>query len=228
MKLEAENDNVESLWDRVSGKANKAGILVWIFHRLSNHDEVTAEEFYRQLAKVAKSSALVLMRDFTDISWKCNIAQRKQSRRFLERVEDSFLTQLVSEPTRGGALLDLLFTNREGLVGDVVVGSWLGQGDHEMLEFSILGEVRRGISKTTVLDSQRADLELFRTLVGRVPREAVLKGRGVQESWALLKKEIFKAQEQSAFMCPKTSQCGRRLAWLNRELLLELRKKKKV
>ena len=41
-------------------------------------------------------------------------------------MEDNFLTQLVSEPARVGASLDLLFTNREGLVGDVVVGAHLG------------------------------------------------------------------------------------------------------
>jgi len=51
-------------------------------------------------------------------------------------VEDNFLTQLVSEPTRGGASLDLLFANREGLVGDVV-GGRLGFSDHEMIEFSV-------------------------------------------------------------------------------------------
>ena len=71
--------------------------------------------------------------------------------------------------------------NREGLVGDAVVGSFLGQSDHDMVEFSILGEVRSGVSKTATLDFQRADFELFRTLVGRVPWESVLKGRGVQE-----------------------------------------------
>ena len=48
-------------------------------------------------------------------------------------------THLVRETTRGVALLDLLFTNR-----DEEVGSCLGQSDHEMLEFSFLGEVRRG------------------------------------------------------------------------------------
>jgi len=40
---------------------------------------------------------------------------------FLQCVEDNFLTQLVSEPTREGALFDLLFANKEELVGDVVV-----------------------------------------------------------------------------------------------------------
>ena len=94
-------------------------------------------------------------------------------------MEDSFLMQLVREPTRGGAPLDHLFTNREGLVGDVVVGSCLGQSNHKMVEFSILGKVRKGISKTAVLDFQRVDFELFRTLVGKIPWEVVLKGRGV-------------------------------------------------
>jgi len=59
-------------------------------------------------------------------------------------VEDNFPTQLVSEPPRGGASLDQLFTNRAGLVGDMVVGGCLGLSDHETIEFSILGEVKRG------------------------------------------------------------------------------------
>ena len=59
--------------------------------------------------------------NFPDICWEYNLAQKKHSRRFLESMEDSFLMQLVREPTRGAAPLDLLFTNREGLVGDVEV-----------------------------------------------------------------------------------------------------------
>ena len=48
-----------------------------------------------------------------------------------------FLTQLISEPVRGGASLDLLFTNREGLVGDVVVRGHLGLSDHEITELLV-------------------------------------------------------------------------------------------
>lgn len=39
--------------------------------------------------------------------------------------EDDFPPQLESKPTRGAALLDLLLRNREGLVGDAVVGAIL-------------------------------------------------------------------------------------------------------
>ena len=116
--------------------------------------------------------------------------------------------------------------NREGLVGDVVVGGCLGLSDHDMIEFLILGEVRKRVSKTTTLDFRRADFGLLRSLVNRVPWEAVLKGKGVQEGWVLLKKEVSKVQEQAVPMCHKSSRRERRPAWLNRELWLELKKRR--
>lgn len=82
-----------------------------------------------------------------------------------------------------------------------VIRSFLGHNDHEMIEFSSLGEVRSGVSKTATLDFWRTDFRLFRLLVERIPWKSVLKGIGVQESWTLIKKEILKAQEQ-ATGCP--------------------------
>ena len=78
------------------------------------------------------------------------------------------------------------------------------------------------------MDFQRANFGLFRGLVDRVPWEAALKGKGVQEGWTVFKKEILEAQQQAVPMCRKTSRRGRRPAWLNRELWLALRKKRRV
>lgn len=55
----------------------------------------------------------------SSVCWKYNRAERKQSKRFQECMEDNFLTKLVSETTREGAPLDL-FVNREGLMGNVL------------------------------------------------------------------------------------------------------------
>ena len=54
LETETGNDKVESLWVRIRGKANKAGILVGVCYRLPNQDVETDEEFYRQLAEVVK------------------------------------------------------------------------------------------------------------------------------------------------------------------------------
>ena len=67
------------------------------------------------------------------VCWRYNTTERKQSRRFLECVEDNFLTQLVAEPTREATPL-VLFVNR-GLVGDVTVGGHLGHSGHKMIDF---------------------------------------------------------------------------------------------
>ncbi|KAM9590819.1 uncharacterized protein ACIBXB_005874 [Morphnus guianensis] len=201
----------------ISARPNTA-IMLGVCYRPPNQVEETDETFYKRLAVVSQSCALVLVGEFNF----------PDSRRFLECVEDNFLTQLVGEPTRGGASLDLLFTNREGLVGDVVVGGRLRLSDHEMIKFSILGEVRKGVSKTTTMDFRRPNFGLFRTLVERVPWETVLKGKGVQEGWTFFKKEILKAQGQAIPMHRKMNCQGRRPAWLNRELLLGLGEKRGV
>jgi len=147
------DDKVKCLSVKLRGKASKADILLGVCYRPPNQEEEADEVFY-ELTEVSQSLALLLVGDFNlpDICWKYSTAERKQSTRFPECVEDNFLMQLVSEPPRGGASVDLLFTNREELVGDVVVGDCLGLSDHEMIEFLIHDEVKRGVSKTTTMD----------------------------------------------------------------------------
>ena len=163
------------------------------------------------MGEVSRSLPLVLVGDFnfTDICWNYNTADREHSRRFLECVGDNFLTQLVREPTRGSNILDLLFVNREGLVGDVKVGGHLRQSDHEMLDFSILVEPQRGVSRTATLDFRRADFNLYRTMVERVPWEVVLESVGAQEGWEYFKETVLKVQDLTIPTSRKTSRQAR-------------------
>jgi len=91
-----------------------------------------------------------------------------------------------------------------------------------MVEFSILGGVRRGNSKTATLDFRRADFELLRRLVGRVPWGSVLESKGVQDGGLLFKKEVLKVQEQAVPLSHKMTWRGRRPVWMNWELFLRL------
>jgi len=76
---------------------------------------------------------------------------------------------VVEEPTRKGALLDLILTNKEGLVEDVKVGGRLGCSNHEMVEFRILRGRSRAISRIKTLDFRRAKFGLFKELLGGIP-----------------------------------------------------------
>ncbi|GAB0192044.1 hypothetical protein GRJ2_001669700 [Grus japonensis] len=138
------------------------------------------------------------MGDFNhaDICCRDNTVGHKQSRRFLECINDNFLLQVIEEPMRRGAMLDLVFTIKEGLLGNVKLRDSLGSSDHEMVEFKIFRAARRAHSKLTTLDFRRADFGLFRDLLGRVPWDKSLEGRGAQESWLVFKDHLLQAQEQ--------------------------------
>jgi len=65
-------------------------------------------------------------------------------------------------------------------------------------------------------------------LVEKVPCEGVLQGKGVQAGWTFFKEAILNAQEQAVPTCCKTNRWGRQPAWLNSELLLQLRENRRV
>ncbi|GAB0203411.1 hypothetical protein GRJ2_002806700 [Grus japonensis] len=170
------------------------------------------------------------MGDFNhpDICWRDNAAEHKESRKFLECVDFNFLLQVIEEPMRRGAMLDLVLTNKEGLVGDVKLRGSLGCSDHEMVEFRILRAARRACSKLTTLDFRRADFGLFGDLLGRIPWDKVLEGRGAQDSWLIFKGHLLQAQERCIPTKRKSSKNTKRPPWMNEELLGKVKQKKEA
>lgn len=97
------------------------------------------------------------------------------SRRFLECVDENFLIQMIKEPTRKDALLDLILTNEAELVVDVKVGGRLGCTDHETMQFRIQSGGSGVKSRTATLNFRRAVFSHFRDLPGRIPWNTVLE-----------------------------------------------------
>ncbi|GAB0185820.1 hypothetical protein GRJ2_001047300 [Grus japonensis] len=184
LQLGMEEEPTKSLWVRIKGSTGAGDIIAGVCYRPRDQGDRADEALYRQIGAASCSQALVLMGDFNhpDICWRDNAAECKQSRKFLECVNDNFLLQVIEEPTRRGAMLDLILTNKEGLVGDVKLKGSLGCSDHEIVEFRILRAARRARSKLTTLDFSRADFGLFRDLLGRIPWDKALEGRGAQDS----------------------------------------------
>ncbi|CAM2095397.1 unnamed protein product [Caretta caretta] len=175
----------ESLWIKFRSVSNKGDVVVGVCYGPPDKGYKVDEAFFRQFTKVTRSQALDLMGDFNhpDICGESNIAVHRQSRKFLESVGDNFLVQVLEEPTRGRALLDLLLANREELVGEAKVDGNLGGSDHEMVEFRILTQGRKESSRIRTLDFRKADFDSLREMTGTIPWENNMRGKGVQESW---------------------------------------------
>ncbi|GAB0179153.1 hypothetical protein GRJ2_000380600 [Grus japonensis] len=102
LHLGMDEEPIKSLWVRIKGRAGTGDIIVGICYRPPDQDNQADEALYRQIRAASHSQALVLMGDFNhhNICWRDNTAGPKQSRRFLECVDDNFLLQVIEEPKR--------------------------------------------------------------------------------------------------------------------------------
>ncbi|CAM2109003.1 unnamed protein product [Caretta caretta] len=160
----SKNPTTKGIWIKFRSVSNKSDVVVGVCYRPPDQGDEVDEAFFRQLAEATRSHALVLMGDFNfpDICWESNTAVHRQSRKFLESVGDNFLAQVLEEPTRGGAFLDLLLTNRVELVGEAKVDGNLGGSDHELVEFRILTQGRKVSSRIRTLDFRKAEFDSLR------------------------------------------------------------------
>lgn len=88
------------------GKTNKADMLVGVCYRPPNENEEKDEAFYKQLAEVTQSLALVLMgyptfAENTVQQTRNTTQQTGSTGSVLEQVEYKFLKQLVKGPYQG-------------------------------------------------------------------------------------------------------------------------------
>ena len=79
---------------------------------------------------------------------------------------------------RRGVLLDLVFTNKEGLVRDVMTEGSSGCSNREMVEFKTLCGRSTAEGRIATLDFRRANFDFFKDLLGGIPWARVLVVRG--------------------------------------------------
>ncbi|MDF8238690.1 hypothetical protein P4715_15035, partial [Listeria monocytogenes] len=87
---------------------------------------------------------------------------------------------------------------------------------------------RKESSRIQTLDFRKADTDSLRELMDKIPWENNIRGKGVQESWLYFKESLLRLQGQTIPMCRKNSKYGRRPAWLNGEILADLKHKKEA
>ena len=69
---------------------------------------------------------------------------------------------MMEDPTRRDAMLDLVLTNKDGVVWNVTLKGSLDCSDYEMVEFKIIRAMMSAHSKLATLDFRKADFRLFR------------------------------------------------------------------
>ena len=90
------------------------------------------------MVSAAADSNALIFGDFNypNIDW-INVDADSCSRHFLDMVNDSYLTQHVTRPTRDSDILDLVLTTEPNMISEVEVREHLANCDHNILAWKI-------------------------------------------------------------------------------------------
>ena len=109
-----------------------------------------------------------------------------EGQQFLFLIQDSFLTQHVLEPTRGGNVLDIVLSSQNELVDNVKIHEPLGNSDHnQKVHFDIkvkFKKYRKNFHKGKNKD--------IRKYLAKLDRNYMVKDNTAIECWNILKYEI--------------------------------------
>ena len=87
------------------------------------------------------------------MDWENQVGRGSQEKEFVECLRDGFSEQLVAEPVREQAILDLVMCNETDWIRERKVGEPLGSSDHSMIEFTLQFEREK-------LESDRMEFQL--------------------------------------------------------------------
>ncbi|KAJ7418346.1 hypothetical protein BTVI_29644 [Pitangus sulphuratus] len=111
---------------------------------------------------------------------------------------------------------------------DVKIGGSLGCSDHALVKFAVLRNMGQVKNKVRPLNLRKANFQLFKDIVNRIPWETALRDKVTEQSWQIFKDVFQRAQELVIPRHKKSSKEGKRPVWLSRELLVKLQGKKQM
>ena len=132
----------ESVWAETPLNSDDT-MLVGVIYRSPGSSEANNENLNQTITEAVglNHSHFLLMGDFNypHIKWDSESTESNTVEdKFIENIRDNFLFQHITMPTRGrlgnkSNILDLIFTNEEGIIEDVTYEGPLGKSDHTVL-----------------------------------------------------------------------------------------------
>nr|XP_053653822.1 uncharacterized protein LOC128703245 [Cherax quadricarinatus] len=114
--------------------------------------------------------------NFRQNDWN-NMTGNLESSDFLDTVQDWFLEQVVTKPTRGNNLLDLVLANKESLINNLEVNDELGESDHKSLSINISWNYPDNCNQISVPDFRLADFKGLKNYLGGLNWDVLTMGQ---------------------------------------------------
>ena len=184
------------------------------------------EQLYGTLSTLVREDPIVICGDFNcAVDWDHGGFEGERGR-IVDFANDSFLTQMVHQPTRGDNVLDLIFASDDDLVHQVEVDECLGRGDHRMVFSSIRVRTHPVAAEIRpMLNLRRADFEKFRRLLRELPLETP---GTVDRMWTGFRTRFMAVQSECIPVKRVGGTAKENPKWFSREIGRAIRRRKEL
>lgn len=181
----------ESLWCEIQTGSDKT--LVGICYRNPLTTEGEDDDLRKIMDKISKE-VVVIMGDFnfSGINWDNMDGSNIRENKFIECVQDNFLTQHVQQATRGHNVLDLVITSEENLIENLEVKEPFGTSDHCIITWDLItlktDQTNKGSQK--FYNYFRADYAKIIEWAKLQNWNEIIKGENIDDDWNRFKTVI--------------------------------------
>ena len=189
----------DHVWANIKLQGSDSLLVGCIYRSPSSNIDTSTASLCSLFADITNYSHLLICGDFNykEISWSnfsgttnnCHIEP------FLDAVDDLFLFQHVTEPTRlrqeeTPSLLDLIFTNEQDMINNLLYSPPLGNSDHICIEFDLTCYLELSKSENFKYNIGAANIDLMKQALCDVDRESILDTLNTNDAWMTIFQDL--------------------------------------
>ena len=223
-----EVNNVDIVVVQIKNRSRKLNL--GLIYRPPGQSVVTDDRLYELIAEISCYSDSVIFGDFNlpVNRWGEQLGAHT-GRDLYNNLQESALHQLVTQPTRGNNILDVVFSTSETLVGNVIVGPEFSTSDHRIVTFDIkMMEDEVNTSSEKVPDFRLADFGRLRSLLADLNWSEVLAVTDINKSWEKFTESFNEAVGKCVPLRTRRANRNTKPKWWNNRIQNNLSAKKRA
>uniref|UniRef100_A0A803K2X2 Reverse transcriptase domain-containing protein n=1 Tax=Xenopus tropicalis TaxID=8364 RepID=A0A803K2X2_XENTR len=224
-------EGAESLWvELLTDSKESTKLIVGVCYRPPNVSEEEEAQLLLQIEKAASLGQVIIMGDFNypDIDWGNSTARTVNGNKFINLLHDNFMSQVVEEPTRNHAILDLVISNDPERIANVQVVEPLGNSDHNVISFDVWcrKQIYTGVTKT--MNFRKANFSSLRAALQGIDWGIMFSDKNTEQKWLSFKMILNHYCSQFIPLIRKSRSVKNHPMWLNSEVKKLIGRKRKA
>ena len=188
---ELNGNDCESLWLKIYRNKNDF-IIVGVCYKSPS---AGLEEITKMSEQISKASSYqsVIMGDFNypGINWETGETLTAAEGQFFEHINDCFLIQHVTEPTRGNNVLDLVFTTEKGMFENLQISDPIGKSDHNTLVWELVTQTVIKQNNVKSFNYHRGNYHGMRNSIKSINWSELFGEKDTKKCWEIFRDKLL-------------------------------------